>query len=99
MFGYVITNNNIGTESGFWSPFPRVVVKLSDMYCDWFGKWDRNGNYRWSWEYWSYREEMKHRRTCHIHGVYSPCGICDCVTCKNDIACPVHNDDFTVTYG
>ena len=62
IIGYVITNNNVGTDKGFWSLFPALVVKLSDLYRKYFGTIDQHGNYRWSWDYWSRQEELTHRR-------------------------------------
>ena len=61
MFGYVITNNNTGTDSGFWSPFPHVVVKLSDLWYEHVSMLDRKGNMRHLWDYWSVSEELDHR--------------------------------------
>lgn len=62
MFGYVITNNNIGTESGFWCVFPRLVVWMADLQRKYYGKIGKNGNYRWSWDYMTLRMEIAHRR-------------------------------------
>lgn len=50
MFGYVIVNNFIGTERGFFSPFPRFVSNI-------------NRRFGGHWDYWSFRQEMKHRRS------------------------------------
>jgi hypothetical protein len=48
LLGYVITNNRIGTEAGFFAPFPRFVSNV-------------NRHLGGHWDYWTLREELAHR--------------------------------------
>jgi hypothetical protein len=63
MFGYVITNNNTGSDKGFWSPFPLFVVWVSDLYYKHVSFLDKHGNMRYRWDHWSYRDEMEYRQS------------------------------------
>lgn len=68
MFGYVITNNCKGSDRGFWSPFPRFVVFLSDMHFKYVSMLDKHGNMRHRWDYWNWRDEIEFRQSADYNG-------------------------------